>query len=104
LRDLSRSARQLASVHGNWRQVLQTFSSLPPEERADVGEGVVLIGRWHDISSRSGVAILDSDDVAAVHRFIGRWTSHMDIDLAPVLEDEETAAVAKQILADHEAR
>jgi hypothetical protein len=26
----------------------------------------------------------------------------MDIDLAPVLEDEETAAVAKRILADHE--
>jgi hypothetical protein len=28
----------------------------------------------------------------------------MDIDLAPVLDDEETAAVAKQILADHESR
>jgi hypothetical protein len=90
--------------HGNWRQVLQTFSSLTPEERADVGEGVVLIGRWHDMSSRSGVAILESDDAAAVQRFIGRWNCRMDIDLAPVLEDEETAAVAKQILADHEAR
>ena len=53
---------------------------------------------------RSGVVILESDDAAAVQRFIGRWNSHMDIDLAPVLEDEETAAVAKQILADHEAR
>jgi hypothetical protein len=56
------------------------------------------------MSSRSGVAILESDDAAAVQRFIGRWNSHMDIDLAPVLDDEETAAVAKQILADHEAR
>jgi hypothetical protein len=90
--------------HGNWRQVLQMFSSLTPEERADVGEGVLLIGRWHDMSSRSGVAILESDDAAAVQRFIGRWNSHMDIDLAPVLDDEETAAVAKQILADHESR
>jgi len=90
--------------HGNWRQEIQTFSSLTPEERADVGEGVALIGRWHDMSSRSGVVILESDDAAAVQRFIGRWNSHMDIDLAPVLEDEETAAVAKQILADHEAR
>ena len=73
--------------HGNWRQVLQTFSSLTPEERADVGEGVALIGRWHDMSSRSGVVILESDDAAAVQRFIGRRNSHMDIDLAPVLED-----------------
>ena len=54
------------------------------------------------MSSRSGVVILESDDAAAVQRFIGRWNSHMDIDLAPVLEDEETAAVAKRILADHE--
>jgi hypothetical protein len=28
---------------------------------------------------------------------------YMDIDLAPVLDDEETAAVARQILADHES-
>jgi Protein of unknown function (DUF3303) len=51
--------------HGNWRQVLHAFSSLTPEERADVGEGVALIGRWHDMSSRSGVAILESDAAAS---------------------------------------
>ena len=54
--------------HSNWRQVLHTFSSLTPEERADVGEGVTLIGRWHDMSSRSGVAILETDDAAARSR------------------------------------
>ena len=46
--------------HGNWRQLLRTFGSLTPEERADVGEGVTLIGRWHDMSSRSSIAILKS--------------------------------------------
>jgi hypothetical protein len=56
------------------------------------------------MSSRSGVAILESDDATAVQRFIGRWNSYMDIDLAPVLDDEETATVAKQILAEHESR
>jgi len=80
--------------HGNWRQVLQTFSSLTPEERADVGEGVALIGRWHDMSSRRGVVILESDDAAAVQRFIGRRNSHMDIDLAPVLEERWAAGSA----------
>ena len=60
------------------------------------------LGRWHDMSSRSGVAILEFDDATAVQRFIGRWNSYMDIDLAPVLDDEETATVAKQILAEHE--
>ncbi len=54
------------------------------------------------MSSRSGVAILESDAAAAVQRFIGRWNWYTDIDLAPVLDDEETAVVAKQILADHD--
>lgn len=90
--------------HGNWLPVLQKFSSMTPAERADVGEGVRLIGRWHDMSSRTGVAIVESDDVAAVEHFIGRWNPYMDVDLAPVLDDEETATAARQVLADNGAK
>src|SRR3954464_4061362 len=87
--------------HQNWLAVLEKFSSVSPRERADAGEGVRLIGRWHDMSSRTGVAIVESDDAAAVQRFIGRWNPYMEVDLAPVLDDEETAAAAKQVLSDH---
>jgi|SRR6185437_9564782 len=90
--------------HGNWLPVLQKFSSMTPAERADVGEGVRLIGRWHDMSSRTGVAIIESSEAAAVERFIGQWNPYMDVDLAPVLDDEETAAVAQQVLADNRAK
>ena len=90
--------------HDTWLQAMRTFSFLTPEQRADVGAGVRLIGRWHDMSARRGVAILESDDLAAVERFIGRWNTVMDVDLAPVLDDEEAAAAAKEIIADHEAR
>ena len=93
LRDLSCSARQLASG------IASIFSSLTPEERADVGEGVALIGRWHDKSSRSGVAILESDDAAAVQRFTGRgtriWTSMVALGSASA-----TAAVRSNFLVD----
>src|SRR3979411_1437101 len=90
--------------HGNWRQVLQTFSSLTPEERADVGEEVVLIGRWHDMSSRSGVVILESDDAAAVQRFIGRWNALWMSISRRCWRTRRRQWSRSRFLADHEAR
>ena len=74
---------------------------MTPEQRADVGDGVTMIGRWHDNNSRSGVAIMETTDLAALNRYLGQWNPFMDMSVAPVLDDEEEAAVAKSILADH---
>jgi hypothetical protein len=38
------------------------------------------------------------NDAAAVQRYLGQWNPHMEIDLAPVLDDAEAAAVYRQIL------
>lgn len=84
-----------------WLPILKQWASLTPEQRADAGPNVKILGRWHDFASRSGTIIMESDDIAAVQRYIGRWNPHMDIQLAPVLDDEESAAGAKQTLADH---
>ena len=81
--------------------ILNIFSSMTPEQRADVGDGVTMIGRWHDNNSRSGVAIMETTDLAALNRYLGQWNPYMDIDVSPVLDDEETAALAKDVLADH---
>jgi len=48
-------------------------------------------------------AIFQSDDLAAVQRYVGQWNAYMDIVLVPVLDDEESAAVARQIVADNNA-
>jgi len=87
--------------HENWLPVLKKFSSMTPAERVDTGEGVKLVGRWAAMSSRSGVAIFESDSLASVERYIGKWNPYMEIDLAPVLDDEEMATVAKQVIADN---
>jgi hypothetical protein len=81
--------------------ILNVFSSMTPEQRADVGDGVTMIGRWHDMNSRSGVAIMETTDLAALNRYLGQWNPFMDLDVSPVLDDEETAALAKNVLADH---
>ena len=87
--------------HEGWLPILEVFSSMTPEQRADVGDGVKMIGRWHDTNSRSGVAIMETTDLAALNRYLGQWNPFMDLDVSPVLDDEETAALAKDVLADH---
>ena len=47
-----------------WLPVLGIFSSLTPEQRADAGDGVQILGRWHDMGARTGVAIFEADDLA----------------------------------------
>jgi len=86
-----------------WLPVLKQWSSMTPQQRADAGPGVKILGRWHDFASRTGVIIMESDDIVAVQRYLGRWNPHMDIELVPVLDDEESAAGAKQTLADNGA-
>jgi hypothetical protein len=42
----------------DWLPIMKKWSSMTPAKRADVGKGVSLIGRWHDMARREGVCIL----------------------------------------------
>jgi len=46
---------------------------------------------------------MEATDLAALNRCLGQWNPFMDMDVAPVLDDEESAAVAKTVVADHGA-
>jgi hypothetical protein len=86
-----------------WLPVLKKWSSMTPQERANMGSGVKMIGRWHDLARRKGVGVWEATDLAALHRYLGQWNPFMDVDIAPVLDDEESAAVGKTIVAGHDA-
>jgi hypothetical protein len=83
-----------------WIPVLEKWDSMTNEQRADAGEGVKILGRWHELTSRTGVAILEASDAAAVHRYLCQWNPHMDMDVAPVLDDEECTKAIRAILED----
>src|SRR5262249_26342009 len=85
----------------NWLPIMKLWSTMTPQQRADAGADVKILGRWHDMAARSGVAILEASDLAAVLRYAGQWNPHMDLELAPVVDDEESAAIGKQIVAAH---
>ncbi len=84
-----------------WFSILQKWDSMTPQQRADAGEGVKILGRWHELTSRTGVAILEASNAVAVHRYLNQWNLHMDMDVAPVLDDEECTTAIKAILQDH---
>jgi|SRR5579864_2565295 len=83
--------------------ILKRWISMSPQDQANAGEGVKIIGRWHDVGARSGVAIFESNDIAAVARYLGRWNPHMDISISPVLDDAEVTVVSRHIVADNNA-
>ena len=87
------------NIHQDKREeVLKVWCSMSPEERADTGSTARIIGRWHNLSKMTGVAIMESDSAAELSAYLLKWNSWMDIDIAPVLEDEESVAVAKDAL------
>ena len=83
----------------NWLPILEKWSGMTPSERADAGPGVSIVGRWHDTAGRRGVAIFEATDLTALNTYLGQWNPYMDIDVAPVLDDEESAAVAQAMIA-----
>ena len=69
--------------HNNWLPVLKKFTSMSPQEQKNAGDGVSIIGRWHDVAARTGVVVFEASDAAAVQRYLGHWNPFMEIDLAP---------------------
>ena len=92
------------SIHEDkWLPVLEKWIAMSPQERANAGDGVKIIGRWLDMAGRTGILIIESNDLATVHRWLGRWNPYLDVDLTPVVDDEEAASIGRQIAADNNA-
>jgi hypothetical protein len=83
-----------------WIPVLKMFTALSPAERADAGPGVKIVGRWHDVCARKGVAIVEADDITAVQRYNLRWNPYMDLVIAPVVDDEESVPVYESLVGE----
>jgi hypothetical protein len=89
-------------VHPDKRQaVLNAFAQMTAEDdKKDTGSKVKLIGRWHDLSEFTGVAICESDDAQALASWVLNWNTFLDIQTRPVLDDEEARAVGLQKVAE----
>lgn len=89
-------------IHPDKRQAAFTaFSQMTAEDdKKDLGEKIRLIGRWHDLSQFSGVAICESDDPMALAGWALNWNSVLDVETVMVLDDEEARAVGRKKLEE----
>ena len=85
-------------VHPDKRHdVLKGFSQMDAAaDKADMGDKIKLIGRWHDVAKFEGVAICESDDAQAIANLALNWNSAIDFEVSPVLDDIETRELGKK--------
>ena len=88
-------------VHPDKRQtVFNAFSQMTTaDDKKDTGDKIKLIGRWHDLSQFTGVAICESNDAQAVASWALNWNSSLDLTTSVVLDDEEAREVGRKKIA-----
>lgn len=89
-------------VHPDKRQaVFSAFSQMTEnDDQKDTGGKIKLIGRWHDLSQFSGVAICESDDPLAMASWALNWNSALDLQTSVVLDDKEAREVGRKKLEE----
>lgn len=81
---------------GKIEETLTMFSGMTAEqEQSMMGDHIRMTGRWHDLVRGTGVAIVESDDAAAVSAYAMKWSGQMDLDIVPVIDDDEARAVGQ---------
>jgi hypothetical protein len=55
--------------------------------------GVKLLGRWTRADFTGGVVLVESDDSKALTGFALMWSDLMELEIVPVLEDQELLEV-----------
>lgn len=85
-------------VHEDKRHdTLKAFARMTEgDDKADMGDNIKLIGRWHDLQRFTGVLICETDDPQAIASWMLNWNNVLDADVTPVLDDKEAREVGKR--------
>ena len=59
------------------------------EEKRD---GLNVIGRWHEAGNR-GFMVCEANDAVGLGKFANQWSDLCDIDIVPLMTDEEVGQV-----------
>ena len=78
----------------------QAFSRLPDGDPiADGDDRLQLLGRWHDLAGMSGIAFFSCDDPEAIARWEIAWSTTMDVQITPVVDDAGAKAIGAALQA-----
>ena len=71
----------------NFEKALARFKNEDPKPSADVRT----LGRWVEIGAMKGFSLFETDNAVALWKFSARWSDLMEIQVAPIVADEEIA-------------
>ena len=85
---------------GKLHDTLSMFSQMTAEqEQSMMGDGVKLIGRWHDLVRGRGAAVFEAESEEALSAYAMNWNKYMDLDVSVVTDDEEARMIGQSQLA-----
>lgn len=64
---------------------------------APVPEGMEILGRWHAPGSAKGWVLIQGNDLTAIAAHMAEWGDMLDLDVTPVLEDQEAGAALSRV-------
>ena len=67
------------------------------ESGGRVPAGVKLLGRWTRADFMGGVALMETDDGKALTEFALMWSDLMELDVVPVVDDQELVEVLGRV-------
>lgn len=60
------------------------------EEKMD---GLTVTGRWHEVGKSQGFLIAEAKDMIAVGKFTNQWSDLCNMDVTPIMTDEQVGQV-----------
>jgi len=85
---------------GKIQSTLSLFAQMSAEqEQSLMGEGVELIGRWHDLVRGTGAAIYEADSAEALSAYSLNWSQSMDLDISMVVDDGTAREIGSKLSA-----
>lgn len=83
---------------GKLHDTLAMFAQMSDsDENSQLPEGVKIVGRWHDLVRGGGAAIIESPTAEALSAYALGWNRFMDLDIAPVVDDDEARTLGKSL-------
>ena len=70
------------------------FGGLTPEDdKADMGQGIKLIGRWSTLGEGAGFCICEADDAQVLGNWLVNWTPMVTITTVPIVDDNQAREI-----------
>ena len=64
---------------------------------APMPEGLNSLGRWHAPGSSYGWVLVETEDAVTLAQHMTEWANLLDLQVTPVIEDEEAAKAASKV-------